>query len=191
METFEKKTGIKPVFGGYHSLQGTKNALVQLDEKCYLEFLAIDDSNLSITPPRWMGVDLLTKDRVTRIALKSENLQKDYTVLQQYKQEIGPITGGSRKTASGNLLKWEMIMPLATPEVSLVPFFVDWSGTESHPSSMLPVSNCRVNKISCSHPQSEDITTLYEALSFEIETTKASAVNIELTLSTPKGKIIL
>ena len=58
VEEFEARTGIRPVFGGYHKDRGTKNALVSLGHKVYLEFLAIDAES-EVTPPRWMGIDLL------------------------------------------------------------------------------------------------------------------------------------
>ena len=43
MVQFEEKSGIKPIFGGFHKSFGTKNALVALGNGCYLELLAADD----------------------------------------------------------------------------------------------------------------------------------------------------
>ena len=104
---FEKMTGVRPIFGGYHPSQGTKNALINLDNGAYLELLAKDDSNTNVKPPRWMGVDFLTKDQITRFALKSNTLKKDARFLQKFDAQMGQISGGSRSTTSGSLLQWE------------------------------------------------------------------------------------
>jgi len=45
IDEFEKLSGLRPVFGGYHTTKGTKNALVNLGNECYLEILAIDEGN--------------------------------------------------------------------------------------------------------------------------------------------------
>ena len=45
MDWFEDQTGVRPEFGGYHTTQGTKNALVGLGEDRYLEFLAVDSKS--------------------------------------------------------------------------------------------------------------------------------------------------
>ncbi|MEL6718114.1 MAG: VOC family protein, partial [Bacteroidota bacterium] len=56
---FEENAGIQPVFGGYHTTQGTKNALLKIGAQCYLELLAVDKENKEIVSPRWMGIDLI------------------------------------------------------------------------------------------------------------------------------------
>jgi len=82
MNEFEELTGIRPAFGGYHTTQGTKNAVVNLGNDCYLEILAADNDNTQIAPPRWMGIDLIESPQITRWSLKSKDLQSDSAVLK-------------------------------------------------------------------------------------------------------------
>ena len=130
MNWFEAKAGIRPIFGGYHTTQGTQNALLKIGEKCYLELLAIDEENKEVTTPRWMGIDLITQPKITRWAIQSSNLQTDSKVLRTYNMEMGNITGGQRKKSDGKLLTWELTMPLAEPEVEVMPFLIDWQKGE-------------------------------------------------------------
>ena len=48
MDWFTEISGIQPAFGGYHTTQGTKNAVVNLGNSCYLELLAADNENKNI-----------------------------------------------------------------------------------------------------------------------------------------------
>jgi hypothetical protein len=71
---FEEQAGVRPVVGGKHPTKGTKNALVNLGNKCYLELLAADCENTSFSGNRWMGVDTIETPTMTRWSLKSEHL---------------------------------------------------------------------------------------------------------------------
>ena len=49
---FDRKLGVRPIFGGYHTVFGTKNALINLDNGIYLELLAADETNTDVQVPR-------------------------------------------------------------------------------------------------------------------------------------------
>jgi len=93
MDRVEKQLGVRPQFGGYHKTQGTKNALLRLGEDCYFELLAIDNDNEDIKPPRWMGVDLLSREKITRLAVKSNSLENDSQFLRTINPEMALING--------------------------------------------------------------------------------------------------
>ena len=46
IDYIEELLGIRPVFGGRHLSNGTKNALLNLGDNCYLEILAVDDESI-------------------------------------------------------------------------------------------------------------------------------------------------
>lgn len=186
---FEKRIGVRPVFGGYHATQGTKNALVNLNDGCYLELLAIDAANKDIKPPRWMGVDVLTKNQLTRVALKSDKLQEDSILLKEHNAEMGNITKGLRKTTNGNILQWELIMPLATPEVEIVPFLIDWSKSEIHPSNYMANMGCELVEIYATHPNPEKYKDILEFLNFNIRVEINKEITLKAILKTPLGVV--
>lgn len=184
-DELEKGLGIRPVFGGYHQTQGTKNALLNLGNGAYLELLAVDMENKVIPPPRWMGVDLIDKARITRWALKSQNLESDSTYLQSYNSELGKIQGGQRKTQDGSLLKWQLIMPTSTPMMDVLPFMVDWQESSHHPTDRL-AEVCPLLEVKIAHPQAEKIQTIFEQLGVQLEV-KKGAEKIEIVLEGRKG----
>ncbi len=188
---FEKKLGVQAIFGGYHKTQGTKNALINLSDECYLELLASDPTNTKIKPPRWMGVDLLTKDQITRFALKSNTLEKDSHILQQYNPNMGVQSAGSRNAPDGSLLTWELTMPLATPEVEIIPFMIDWSKSDMHPTNYLPDMRCTLKALHVTHPKPEKLQELYKRLACEIEINKAEEVSLKMIIDSPNGPIEL
>ena len=190
MNDFEKLTGVRPVFGGYHATQGTKNALVGLGNKCYLELLAIDHQNEDILPPRWMGIDLLGESKFTRWALHAENLEKDADTVKNYNPVLSKVTGGQRKTAAGELLKWQLSLPAASPEVEVVPFFIDWSRSAAHPADSLG-RECGLLGIELKHPRPDIIGPVFEQLGLEVDLFEAAEASIRVTLNTPKGVITL
>lgn len=189
MNWLERETGIQPIFGGYHITQGTKNALLKLGEKCYLELLAIDEGNTTITAPRWMGIDRITEPKITRWAIQSSNLQKDSKLLESHNSEMGNITGGHRKMTNGKLLTWELSMPLAEPEVEILPFLIDWQHSESHPADGLEQC-CSLVALKLAHPEPERLQRVLKQLNLELKITK-EAISITATIQTPKGLLTL
>jgi hypothetical protein len=191
IDDLEAKLGIRPVFGGYHDTQGTKNALVNLDKGAYLEILAADDGNTAISPPRWMGVDCLTGARMTRWAIKSDDLLTDSKMLQAYDKAMGTIFGGSRQTASGGWLRWEMILPTAEPEVEIVPFMVDWRKSEIHPHDVLPNMGCSLVELYATHPEPATLQPLLAQLGVKIRVVDGAQVGLRMKIKCPNGIIEL
>jgi len=188
MDEFAKKSGVRPTFGGYHRTRGTKNAVINLANGCYLEFLAIDFENENIATPRWMGVDFIESGQITRWALKSDNLAKDSTILQQYNSQMGEISGGERKTTTDKLLKWKMILPLPSPAVELTPFMCDWHSSEVHPTDSMSEEYTLLG-LEFTHSQPEIIRTLFVDLQIENIISKGEKTSIKALIDTPNGVI--
>jgi len=186
IDEFEKLSGVRPVFGGYHTTKGTKNAIVNLGGECYLEILAIDERNTSIVPPRWMGVDLVKSPQITRWSLKSDDLQQDREILQKYKPEMGVIQGGQRQTSTGDMLTWEMILPLAQPLVESVPFMTDWQNSTVHPTLHLP-QECELITLSFTHPNSDEIQKIFNKLNIDIMIEQGKKSMIKAKIKSPNG----
>jgi len=182
---FEKLSGVRPVFGGYHTTKGTKNAIVNLGNDCYLEILAIDEENASVTPPRWMGIDFIKTPQITRWSLKSNQLNQDSEILQKYHAEMGIIQSGQRKTNTGELT-WEMILPLATPAVELIPFMTDWQNSTVHPTHNLP-QQCKLIDLAFTHPNPTVIQSVFDELGVDIIVQKGEKATIRANIQSSNG----
>ena len=188
MVDFEAKTGVRPVFGGYHQHKGTKNALVNLGNGAYLELITVDQDNTAIKAPRWMGVDLIGEAKVTRWSLKSDQLEQDSNALKAFDARMGVIEGGQRNTAAGDLLSWMMILPLAEPEVEIAPFVTSWGKNSIHPTQHLsPV--CPLLDIQFFHPKPPTLAELWSQLGLSQPVLEGPKPQIKLVLDCPKGKI--
>lgn len=189
IDWFEKVSGVKPVFGGYHKTQGTKNALVRIGTRSYLEILGVDEKNKEISAPRWMGIDLIEKPSMTRWAIESNDLNTDATKLKNYKNEMGSIFKGQRKKENGDDLKWDMILPLSSPGIELAPFVIDW-GDSIHPATDLEKSieliglKFQTNKI-------DKINKLFANLSIETNEVSDGHDKIIAKFKTPKGLLTI
>lgn len=176
--------------GGRHLTEGSKNVLLNLGNKCYLEVLAIDAANTEISAPRWMGIDLLTSDKITRWALKTDDSKKDAEVVKAYSSQMGTIKGGERITSEGKKLEWDLVMPLNSPEVEVVPFMTDWTKSDVHPTDNMP-QNCELLEISLQHPNPREIEKVLEALNCKIRVALDSVPRISIKIKSPNGIIDL
>ena len=186
----ENRLGVRPTFGGYHLTQGTKNALLNLGNQCYLELLAVDQENKDVTAPRWMGIDLIEQPRITRWALKSTELERDARILNNYDRHLGKIHSGQRKRSDGELLRWRMTLPTASPVVDLLPFMTDWQNSEAHPTDQL-AEDCTLVSILFTHPQPNHILPIFEQLGINLDITQGSDIRIQIKVRGPKGIVII
>lgn len=187
IKQFEALLGVTAIIGGKHLNQGTQNALIHLGDQCYLELLAVDQDNTRIIPPRWMGVDVLTSSKLTRWALKADDIIVDQQILKAYNPALGQLIGGQRQLTSGKFLHWQMTKPLAIPEVELMPFITDWSASELHPCDQLP-ELCKLVNLKLYHPNPEPIKKSLITLLGEIEIERSKMIEIKAIIDSPKGR---
>lgn len=186
LKVFEKNLGIIPTIGGKHLSKGTHNALINLGNECYLEILAIDESNTAVSAPRWMGIDYLQGSKITRWSLKSTQIEKDSELLQRYNPDMGNIIEGNRALPSGETLSWKMTEPLSSPEVDLLPFMLDWSKSKVHPTEQLS-QQCLLLDLEFYHPNSLMEQECFDEIFDNLEIKSGAEVQISATLSGPKG----
>lgn len=182
--------GVRPTFGGYHTTQGTKNAILNLGDRIYLEILAVDESNKAISSDRWMGIDLIQSAKITRWAITSDDLGDDAAKLKAYHPDLSTQSGGQRKMTNGELLQWQMILPAPSPEVELMPFMINWSGTSTHPTASLP-DVCKLKSIRFYHPNPNEIHPHFRQLSLTDKILLSRAPFIEVEIACPNGLVLL
>lgn len=187
---FEQQTGVRPVIGGRHPDRGTRNAVVNLGEGAYLEIVAADEGNTTVAPPRWMGVDYITQPTFTRWAVRSDDLAKDADLLESLRPGLGRVVSGNRTLTDGTTLRWRMTLPAAAPAVELLPFFLDWSASEFHPTERMG-EGYRLISLRLEHPDPEVITGQLATLEVDIEVVKADRPQITAELDTPLGRVRL
>lgn len=137
MDWVEERLHYRPVLGGKHPNWGTHNALLGLGERCYLEVLAPDPSLPTPQRGRWLADYCALGTGWASWAAASSNLSKTIQELVSIGIELGTIQGGSRMSAGGSLLEWQLTDPYILPWDGYFPFLIDW-GSSPHPASALP-----------------------------------------------------
>ncbi len=104
---------------------------------------------------------------------------------------MGNVQDGSRNTAQGSLLKWKLAMPLSEPEVEIVPFMVDWSETEAHPTDEMPDMHCELVHLHAAHPDPERCSAILENLGLVFQIEESSEIQLNAVIKCPKGLVTI
>lgn len=135
IEYMEKVCGYHAAIGGSHPGRGTRNALLKLGHKSYLEILAPDPSQPEL---KWHK-DLATLDAPLLVgwAVAIKNIEQYATHLRGHGVAcIGP-NAGSRVTPAGQTLRWKTLV-LEDDKQGILPFYIEWAPDSAHPSSTAP-----------------------------------------------------
>src|SRR5215470_9087379 len=164
----EGQTGVRAAFGGVHPGRGTRNALLSLGERRYLEIIAPDPEQSEV--PDAYGLLRLDEPRLVTwaahpgdIKALAERLTKAGIVAQ------GP-TPGSRKRPDGKMLQWKTLN-LQETERGLLPFFIEWSADSLHPSADSP-KGCTLSRFEAVVPNSEALGAIVKQLGLDLSVTK-------------------
>jgi Glyoxalase-like domain len=103
--TFVKEhAGVTPVLGGVHPGRGTRNALLSLGERHYLEIIAPDPAQPG--SPDAYGLKKLSAPRLVGWAAHPGDLNLFAARLRNANLAFDGPTPGSRKRPDGLLLQW-------------------------------------------------------------------------------------
>jgi hypothetical protein len=126
----EKLSGYRAAYGGAHPGRGTRNALLKLGPKSYLEILAPDPEQPALT---WHK-ELPTLDEPLLVgwALRASHLETH----RPGSNCVDPISG-SRSLPSGEILRWTLVLR-QDDRAGILPFFIEWDAHSKHPSEDAP-----------------------------------------------------
>ena len=172
-------TGIVPSDGGVHPGNGTRNALLGLSNSSYLEIIGPDKKqNLENT----LGELLVSKNTsgIRAWAVAVSDLASVADVAQELGFRVRDRKEMSRKTPEGSLLEWELLFL----EDALLPFFIDWKGSE-HPARKAP-SGCGLLELSISAEEPKVYQELLNKFQLEVSVSEGEPA-IFAIIRSPKG----
>lgn len=195
MDAIEKKLGIRPVYGGQHLGRGTHNALLALGENTYFEVIAPDPSQFTdseggehTSNSLWMNTHLATQPRMWTWAAKSNNLFELEKIARLHDIPFGKIESGTRTQPNGNILSWQLSLPVAENEHGIIPFFLNWGNT-IHPAKTLPQAG-EILEFKIYHPQPTLMHSQFEKLGLEVVLEKGEQPKLEATIKRLDGRIV-
>jgi hypothetical protein len=186
----EARLGVPMSGGGRHETMGTHNRLLSLGPGRYVEVIAIDPQAPPPGRPRWFDLDALAmRERLARgPALLTWAVRAD-----DIDATIGALAGGKPEVLemSRGAYRWRIGVPRsgALAHAGTSPTAIQW--LTPHPTSALPDTGCRLEKLLLSHP---DATATLGALrgagldpEEPIEASRTGAEGLAVRIRTPRG----
>jgi hypothetical protein len=185
IQLVEENTGVRPAIGGVHPGRGTRNALLSLGERRYLEIIAPDPAQSeivhypqlrSIIEPRLIGWAVHPPD-ITAVAKQLRENQIAFA---------GP-DDGSRKRPDGRVLTWKTVN-LADDRHGLLPFFIEWSADTVHPSADA-AKGCTLDYFEVMSIDSEELAATFKRIRLDVTVERSDKTRLRALITGPKGDL--
>ena len=181
--------GVRPMIGGRHPDYGTRNALVALGPKTYLEVMAPDPEQARPERGRLFGLDALDEAFLATWVLRRESIESLVARASAAGVHFGPVCSGSRENADGTTLSWKLTDPYIALMDGLVPFLIAWGDTP-HPASSAPLGGELIG-LRIEHPQSDAVRAALDAVGVQMRVQQSTRKRLVATILTDKGVVEL
>jgi hypothetical protein len=187
----ERITGIRPTFGGSHPGRGTRNSLISLGGRHYLEIIAPDPDQKGGQSD--FDLRSLTEPRLINWAAGTTDID---ALAQRVRGAGGQVMGprdGARARPDGATLKWKTLglqSSFAQNGVNPIPFFIQWASDTRHPSEDSP-KGCRLQSLDIAHPDHAGVAALLKQVGIDGAVKQAERAVLRATIETPKGPVYL
>ena len=191
LEWVEKMTGVKAAIGGVHPGRGTRNALLALGGKTYLEIIAPDPKQSEYK----FDIDIrkMTEPRLITWAAKSDDIDALAKRAKEHSFEILGPRDGSRARPDGKILKWKTLAvnnQFGNQSMEPFPFFIQWSADSMHPSQDSP-KGCELQSFEIEHPNAGELQNAFGKFGIEVKVRDAKRIRLVATIKTSKGSVEL
>ena len=190
IDLVEQQTGVRAAFGGVHPGRGTRNALLSLGERRYLEIISPD--------PKQDRIEQFARKQVARLKQLSSphligwaahpgDLEKFALRLREANIAFDGPRPGSRQRPDGKLLQWKTLN-LKDDKDGLLPFFIEWSTGSLHPSEDAP-KGCRLTHFGAVTPNTHELTKIANLLQLDLSLLPGDQPELRATIVGPRGEL--
>ncbi len=190
----EQRAGVRPAVGGVHPRRGTRNALLSLGERRYLEVIAPDPKQDPNHVEQFALKTLahlkeLSSPHLIGWAAHPSDLEKFSALLRDAGIAfLGPWPG-SRQRPDGKLLQWKSLN-LKDDQGGLLPFFIEWSADSIHPSADAP-KGCRLARFGAVTPNPAALNKIIDLLQLDMLVSQGDKAALQATIVGPQGELTL
>ena len=186
----DQRTGVRAVFGGVHPGRGTRNALLSLGPRRYLEIIAPDPKQqLERLEAPAQPLAAMREPRLFNWAVHTTDIAGAARRAVAAGFAIDGPADGSRTRPDGKVLRWKTCR-LKDDRGGLLPFFIEWSPESVHPSADAP-SGCRLERFYVQSPQPQEFAKQCHSLGLEVPVEKAAKPLLRAVVGSPKGPVEL
>ena len=190
IDLVEQHTGVRAALGGVHPRRGTRNALLSLGERRYLEVIAPDpkqDRIEDFAQKQVAHLKALTSPRLIGWAAHPGNLETFAAHLREAGISFDGPHPGSRQRPDGKLLEWKTLN-LKDDQDGLLPFFIEWSASSPHPSTDAP-KGCRLTQFKASATNEEELTKIVQQLHLDLSIFRSEKPGLHAIIVGTKGQL--
>lgn len=185
----EQLLGVQAAAGGRHPGRGTRNALLALGERTYLEIIGPDVEQRNVAGPMWLGVDPAGPARLATWAASATQIEPEAQAARDAGVQLGDIVAGARTTTDGIELRWRFTNPACVVADGVVPFLIDW-GSTPHPAQRAPRGATLV-AMRAEHPQADAVVALLRAMQLDLDVQKGPRAALIATIEGKHGGVEL
>jgi hypothetical protein len=187
IELVEQNIGVRPAIGGVHPGRGTRNALLSLGERRYLEIIAPDPAQREIL--HFPQIRQMRDPRLIGWAVHPPDIAAVAKQLHENKVEFTGPDDGSRKRPDGRVLNWKTIN-LVDDRHGLLPFFIEWGADSVHPSKDAP-AKCTLEYFEILSADPEDLASALKRIGLDLPVQRSDRGRLHALISGPKGDLQL
>jgi len=184
----EGKTGVRAAMGGVHPGRGTRNALLSLGERHYLEIIAPDPAQPNATEPLSLALKQLTEARLVGWAAHPGDINAFAKKLRDAGVAFEGPRPGSRQRPDGRVLQWKSLS-LKDDSGGVFPFFIQWSADSVHPSADAP-AGCKMVNFEISGPDPSELNRLCRLLDLDVPIGRSEKLQLRARIAGPGGKVL-
>jgi hypothetical protein len=189
MDELAERLGVRPAPGGRHVGRGTRNALLGLGDRTYLEVIAADPEQAPFPGPLSFALDRLRLPRLVGWACRTSDLDGRVAAARERGYDPGDVRAMSRRRPDGFLLEWRLTRQEPDPDRLVVPFLIDW-GSSPHPTETAP-GGVRLVELRAEHPDPTRVRAALAALGATLKVYEGPEPALIATLDTPRGRVVL
>lgn len=187
IEWMQERSGVRAIFGGVHPGRGTRNALLSLGPRRYLEIIAPDPQQTSASSSNDLANRLhaIQEPRLIGWAAHTNDLAGLVQKAAAAGIAIENPRDGSRVRPDGKTLQWSTFS-LKKDFDGVLPFFIEWNSSSMHPSQDAP-PGCTLQHFSIESPVMEDVRVVAGKLGIEVDLKLAKAPVLRARIIGKKG----
>ena len=183
----EQRTGIRAKFGGVHPGRGTRNALLSLGPRRYLEIIAPDPQQPLLPPAQPLAA--MREPRLFNWAVHTNDVAAADKRAVAVGIDTEGLAAGSRTRPDGRILRWQTCR-LKDDRGGLLPCFIQWDGESVHPAEDAPVG-CILEHFAVETPAVREFEGLCGALGLQVAVAYSEKPALRAIIRSPRGKLEL
>ena len=180
-------TGAYAAPGGSHAGHGTRNALLSLGPRCYLEIIGPDREQPEPAGPRPFGVDEVRAAALLTWAVGVDDIDVAVAGARKLGYEPGDPISMQRRRPDGVLLSWRLTPP-GLADGGIVPFFIEWVDSPHPAESAPPIT---LVDFTLTHPRPSDVRYPLLAVGAEVPLRTDDRRGLHAVIEGPAGRVAL